>query len=190
MRTEMNGVSAASRRVRRYARHVAVAQTDRDRPDERVAPVARPGVRHDAVVTDTHDLQRFVDAQDRGGTYDTAVTELRTGRKTSHWMWFVFPQLAGLGHSPMAQTYAIRDLREAHDYLAHPVLGERLRQCVHILLALPTDDPEAVLGDIDALKLRSSMTLFGLAAPEEPVFAQVLEKFYRGEPDPNTTRRV
>ncbi len=141
-------------------------------------------------MSDTHDLQRFVDAQDSDGTYADAVAELRAGRKTGHWMWFVFPQIAGLARSPTARMYAIEDLDEARAYLAHPVLGERLRQCAGILLELPTSDPVVVLGGIDALKLRSSMTLFSLASPDEPLFGQVLEKFYGGERDPQTTRRV
>jgi uncharacterized protein (DUF1810 family) len=134
------------------------------------------------------DLDRFVQAQDRGGTYDRAVAELRAGRKTSHWMWFVFPQLAGLGRSATAQHYAIADLAEARAYLAHPVLGERLRTCAGLLLRHGARTPEDVLGGIDALKLRSSMTLFARAAPGEPVFADVLAQWYGGEPDPLTDR--
>ena len=132
-------------------------------------------------------LQRFVDAQDRGGTYDTAVAELRGGRKRSHWMWFVFPQVAGLGATPTAQHYAIGSLDEARDYLAHPVLGQRLRECATTLLALPGSDPVAVFGGLDAMKLRSSMTLF-LRASGEQVFADVLERYYGGEADEATDR--
>ena len=130
-------------------------------------------------MSDPYDLQRFVDAQDRGGTYDRALQELRDGRKTSHWMWFVFPQIAGLGHSPMAQRYAISSLDEARAYLAHPVLGDRLRESARALTGLDTSDPGEVLGGIDALKLRSSMTLFARAAPDEPLFAQVLDQLLR-----------
>jgi uncharacterized protein (DUF1810 family) len=136
-----------------------------------------------------HDLQRFLDAQDHGGTYDRALAELRSGRKTSHWMWFVFPQIAGLGHSPMAQRYAIASLGEARSYLAHPVLGRRLRACARALLDLdgrPT--AEEVMGGIDALKLRSSMTLFARAAPDDPLFAQVLDRYYDGVADDATDR--
>ena len=97
-------------------------------------------------MSDPYDLQRFVDAQDRGGTYDRALQELRDGRKTSHWMWFVFPQIAGLGHSPMAQRYAISSLDEARAYLAHPVLGDRLRESARALTGLDTSDPGEVLG--------------------------------------------
>jgi len=136
------------------------------------------------------DLERFVDAQNRGGTYDGALAELRNGRKQSHWMWFVFPQVAGLGSSPMAQHYAISSLAEARAYVDHPVLGPRLRDCCTALLDLPSPDPVQVLGHIDALKLRSSMTLFDRAAPEEPVFGQVLEKFHAGEPDEATLSRL
>jgi len=135
-------------------------------------------------------LDRFVLAQDRAGTYDAAVRELRAGRKSSHWIWFVFPQLAGLGRSEMARHYALSGLAEAQEYLAHPVLGPRLRECAGILAALPERDPVAVLGSVDAQKLRSSMTLFSLAAPEEPVFAAVLERYFGGNPDQETIGRV
>jgi uncharacterized protein (DUF1810 family) len=139
---------------------------------------------------DPHDLQRFTDAQDTGGTYDRALAELRAGRKASHWMWFVFPQVAGLGRSGTAQRYAIASLEEARAFLAHPVLGPRLRGCAQALLALDTRRAEAVLGPVDALKLRSSMTLFARAAPDEPVFGRVLEQYFAGEEDPETTRRL
>jgi uncharacterized protein (DUF1810 family) len=106
------------------------------------------------------DLQRFVDAQDRGGAYERALAELQQGRKRGHWIWFVFPQIAGLGTSEMSRRYAIASLEEASAYLAHPLLGRRLVECAEALLELPGRDPVAVLGGIDALKLRSSMTLF------------------------------
>ena len=132
------------------------------------------------------DLQRFVDAQD-GGTYDGALAELRTGRKRGHWIWFVLPQIAGLGRSPTSQHYAIHSLDEARDYLTHPVLGPRLVECAQALLDLPgTPSAEEVLGPVDALKLRSSMTLFARAAPDEEAFQQVLDAFYGGEPDRRT----
>jgi uncharacterized protein (DUF1810 family) len=131
-------------------------------------------------------LQRFVDAQDRGGTYDTALAELRSGRKRSHWMWFVFPQIAGLGRSPMAQEYAIGSIEEAQAYLAHPVLGARLREAARVLADLSGVTALDVLGGIDATKLRSSMTLFERAAPDEPVFGTVLDRYFDGERDPAT----
>jgi len=134
------------------------------------------------------DLERFVAAQDDGGTYDAALRELRAGRKTSHWMWFVFPQLAGLGRSATAQRYALGGLAEARTYLAHPVLGARLREAAGAVAALADADPERVLGPVDALKLRSSMTLFARAAPEAELFGRVLEQWYAGEPDPATVR--
>ena len=137
------------------------------------------------------DLTRFVTAQADGGTYGTALAELRGGRKTSHWMWFVFPQLAGLGRSSTAQHYAIADLAEARDYLDHPVLGPRLVECAETLTALPGSDPEAVLGGVDAMKLRSSMTLFAAAAtdPEQTdAFRAVLDRYFDGEDDPQTLR--
>ena len=141
-------------------------------------------------MSDPYDLQRFVDAQDRGGTYDGALAELRDGRKTSHWMWFVFPQIAGLGNSPMAQRYAISSLDEARAYLAHPVLGDRLRESARALTGLDTRSPEEVMGGIDALKLRSSMTLFLRAAPDEPLFAQVLDQYFGGAADDATDARL
>jgi uncharacterized protein (DUF1810 family) len=132
------------------------------------------------------DLERFVDAQDAGGTYDQALAELRRGRKTSHWMWFVFPQVAGLGRSSIARHYALAGLEEARDYLAHPVLGARLRESCEALLGAPEASAEEVLGSVDAMKLRSSMTLFGRADPDEPLFVRVLERFFDGAPDERT----
>jgi uncharacterized protein (DUF1810 family) len=136
------------------------------------------------------DLQRFVDAQDAGGTFDTALAELRAGAKRSHWMWFVLPQLAGLGRSSMAQHYAIADLTEARAYLAHPVLGPRLLDCARALTALEGTDPVAVLGGTDAQKLRSSMTLFAHADPAEPLFRAVLDQYFGGAEDDATTSRL
>ncbi len=130
------------------------------------------------------DLDRFVDAQ--AGVYECVRDELRHGRKASHWMWFIFPQVAGLGSSAMSQRYAIGSLDEARAYLAHPVLGARLRECAGLLLATSEHDAETILGAIDARKLRSSMTLFLRAAPGEPLFREVLERFYGGTPDPAT----
>lgn len=132
------------------------------------------------------DLERFVQAQDRADTIGRALRELRAGDKRSHWMWFVFPQLQGLGRSPTAQAYAIADLQEARAYLAHPVLGPRLKECAAALLDLPGHDPTDVLGSTDALKLRSSMTLFALAEPSEPVFRAVLDRYYDGREDEAT----
>jgi uncharacterized protein (DUF1810 family) len=134
------------------------------------------------------DLSRFVDAQER--VYDDALGELRAGRKTSHWMWFVFPQIAGLGRSPTAQHYAIASLGEAEAYAAHPVLGPRLRECVRALTELEGRSAEQVFGGIDAMKLRSSMTLFARAAPDEPLFRAVLERYFGGEEDPATLERL
>ena len=135
------------------------------------------------------DLERFVRAQDEHKTYAQAVAELRRGQKTSHWMWFVFPQIAGLGHSPMAQAYAIADLAEARAYLAHPVLGPRLVECAEIVLTHQDSTAEQILGGIDAMKLRSSMTLFARATEDQPVFAAVLDQYFDG-PDPETERRL
>ena len=135
-----------------------------------------------------HDVSRFVAAQDSGGSYRSALRELRAGHKTSHWMWWVFPQVAGLGRSPTSQQYGVRGLGEARAYLAHPVLGPRLRECAEALLALGGSDPVAVMGVVDAVKLRSSMTLFANVAdgPDASVFRQVLERYFGGEEDPHT----
>jgi len=130
------------------------------------------------------DLQRFVDAQDP--VYAHVCAELAAGRKTSHWMWFVFPQLRGLGHSATARFYGLGSRAEALAYWQHPVLGRRLRHCAQLVLASRAATAHAIFGSPDDLKLRSCMTLFAAVAPEEPVFARVLQRFYDGEPDPRT----
>jgi uncharacterized protein (DUF1810 family) len=134
------------------------------------------------------DLDRFVRAQDAHGTYDQALRELRAGRKTSHWMWFVLPQLEGLGRSSTARAYAIAGLEEARAYVDHPVLGPRLRECCRALLDLEGSSASEVLGPVDAMKLRSSMTLFARADPDDATYAEVLAAFFGGEPDPVTER--
>jgi uncharacterized protein (DUF1810 family) len=139
-------------------------------------------------VTDPYDLQRFVDAQ--AHSYDEALAELRAGEKRTHWMWFVFPQVAGLGRSPTAQRFAISGLEEARAYLSHPVLGRRLVESARALAGLDTADPERVFGAVDARKLQSSMTLFALAAPDEPVFREVLDHYFDGTEDDATTSRL
>lgn len=131
----------------------------------------------------THALDRFVSAQAR--VYDDALAELRRGRKTSHWMWFVFPQLAGLGRSETARFYAIRDKAEARAYLAHPILGPRLVEATAAMLAAP-GSAETILGGIDALKLRSSMTLFAAAADDPTPFVAALDRFFTGQRDDAT----
>ena len=131
-------------------------------------------------------LDRFLDAQ--RGDYAAALAEVRRGRKTSHWMWYIFPQIAGLGQSSTARYYSIRDLEEAREYYAHPVLGQRLREISGALLELRGSDPVAVFGGIDSMKLKSSMTLFAVAAPDDPLFQQVLDKYYGGERDSLTLR--
>ena len=136
------------------------------------------------------ELQRFVAAQDAGGTYERALAELRAGRKTTHWMWFVFPQIAGLGESEMSRTYAIASLAEAGAYLGHPVLGPRLRECAAALLRQTERSAVAILGEIDAAKLRSSMTLFARADPDQPLFQEVLDRYYGGRGDEATERRL
>ena len=134
------------------------------------------------------DIERFVRAQD-GGAYGQALAEIRAGRKRSHWIWFVFPQVLGLGHSPMAERYGIASRAELDAYVNHPLLRTRLLEISHALLALPGSDPVAVLGGIDALKVRSSMTLFGLTGAD-PVFSAVLDKYYAGSRDELTLRIV
>jgi len=134
------------------------------------------------------DLDRFVAAQQ--GVYEGVLDELRRGRKVGHWIWFIFPQIAGLGHSAMSQLYAISSVDEARAYLAHPVLGPRLRECAAIVLATTGRTALEIFGSIDAVKLRSSMTLFHRAAPDEALFRQVLERFYAGTPDEATDARL
>ncbi|MBR0552935.1 DUF1810 domain-containing protein [Stakelama marina] len=137
----------------------------------------------------TDSLDRFVDAQ--RSTYDRALAELRAGRKTSHWMWFVFPQIAGLGRSETAQSYAIADAAEARAYLAHPVLGPRLVEATDaMLIHAGNRSAKAILGDIDAMKLRSSMTLFDAVAEEGQPFARCLDAFYGGARDVATLERL
>ncbi len=134
-------------------------------------------------MSDPFDLQRFVDAQ--APVYRRVVAELRHGRKQSHWMWFIFPQLAGLGHSPMARRFAIGSREEAIAYLGHGVLGLRLRECTALVNALEGRTIREILGSPDDLKFCSSMTLFG-AASSDPVFATAIAKFYGGRPDART----
>ena len=130
------------------------------------------------------DLERFVAAQQ--GLYEGALRELRAGRKTGHWIWFIFPQLAGLGRSEMSRLYGIASLEEARAYIDHPVLGLRLRECVGAVLATSGVTAEQIFGALDAMKVRSSMTLFHRAAPDEPLFAEMLERFYGGVADEAT----
>jgi uncharacterized protein (DUF1810 family) len=137
---------------------------------------------------DPFGLARFVAAQD--SVYPTVVAELRAGRKRSHWMWFVFPQLRGLGSSPTSVHFGLASVDEARAYAAHPLLGARLRECVELMLSVEGRTAGEILGFPDDLKLRSSMTLFGLAVPSEPRFRTVLERFYGGEPDPRTVELV
>jgi len=145
-----------------------------------------PAFPHLARVIDGADpfqLQRFVEAQE--SVFDTALAEIRAGRKHSHWMWFIFPQIRGLGRSPTAQYYAIRSMHEARAYLAHPLLGDRLRTAVEAIVAAASPQtPTQILGDIDAIKLRSSLTLFE-AASGDPLFADALDKLF-GSPDEAT----
>ena len=133
-------------------------------------------------------LARFVDAQ--APVMHEVLAELRAGRKRTHWMWFVFPQLGGLGHSAMARRYAIGSTAEARAYLEHPVLGPRLLEVARALLEVRGRDAGAILGSVDAMKVRSCMTLFHRADPDEPTFRAVLDRYYRGVPDPATDERL
>jgi uncharacterized protein (DUF1810 family) len=137
-------------------------------------------------MSDDFQLSRFRVAQDSGDAYERAVTELRAGRKATHWMWFVFPQLEGLGRSTTSRAYAIRSLAEARAYVRDSVLGARLVECANIVAALPGVSAERIVGAVDAVKLRSSMTLFARASPDHRVFAEVLDRYFDGVADPAT----
>jgi uncharacterized protein (DUF1810 family) len=152
--------------------------------------VVRGGYTSAVTSEDPFDLDRFVTAQDEGGVYDAALGELRRGRKTSHWMWFVFPQIAGLGRSATARRFAVSSLDEARAYLLHPVLGRRLVECTEVVSELRGKTAEEIFGGIDAQKLHSSMTLFLRARPEEPLFAKALDQFFEGLPDSATDARL
>ena len=137
---------------------------------------------------DRYDLERFVTAQ--AGIYERACAELRAGEKRSHWMWFIFPQIAGLGMSEMSVRFAISSLDEARAYLDHPLLGERLRECTEIVNALTHRAAEAIFGYPDDMKFRSSMTLFARAAEEGSVFQRALDRYFSGEMDAETLKRI
>ena len=139
-------------------------------------------------MAEPYNLARFVAAQE--GVHERALAELRAGEKRSHWMWFVFPQVAGLGSSPMAQRYAIGSLDKAKAYLAHPVLGERLRICTAAVNGVTGRSAHAIFGSPDDVKFRSSMTLFAHAAPNEPTFAEALTRYFGGAPDPRTLAKL
>jgi len=133
---------------------------------------------------DPYDLERFVEAQ--RGVYEQACAELRRGRKTGHWMWFIFPQIAGLGFSATSQHYAIQSLDEARAYLQHPTLGPRLREISQILLSINGKTAHEIFGSPDDMKLRSSMTLFAHATPDNAIFLEVLRKYFSGAEDSAT----
>jgi len=131
-----------------------------------------------------NELERFIKAQE--GIYEQALEEIKRGRKTSHWMWFIFPQIKGLGLSSTSQFYAIRDLNEAEEFLMHPILGRRLKEISNELLQQPGNDAHTIFGSPDDMKLKSSMTLFSLVKDSNPVFELVLKKFFNGEKDMRT----
>ena len=133
---------------------------------------------------DEFNLDRFLDAQEH--SYSTALIELRAGKKRSHWIWYIFPQLRGLGASPTCHAYGLASLKEAHAYLDHPVLGLRLKEAITLMLNQKNSNAGGILGELDALKFRSCLTLFLLAAPSEKIFSDALERFFNGERDPQT----
>ena len=139
---------------------------------------------------DPYRLKRFVDAQNLDDTYESAASELHAGQKVHHWMWFIFPQVKGLGHSPVSREFGISSIAEAQAYLQHPVLGARLRECARILVGIEGKSAADILGHIDAVKLRSSMTLFMTAEPEEAIFREVLDKYFHGSADQGTVARL
>jgi uncharacterized protein (DUF1810 family) len=139
---------------------------------------------------DPYRLKRFVDAQDRTNTYEAAVSELRVGQKVGHWMWFIFPQVTGLGRSPTSREFGISSIGEAQAYLRHPVLGARLIECARILMGIEGKSATEIFGTIDAKKLRSSMTLFMTAGPDKPIFREMLAKYFRGSADQETIVRL
>ena len=140
-----------------------------------------------AHITDPFDLERFVDAQ--APVYEQVRREMEAGRKQSHWMWFIFPQIAGLGQSPMSVRFAIASLDEAKAYLAHPVLGARLTECARLTLEVEGRNARDIFGSIDEMKFRSSMTLFAEAAPDEDIFRRCIDKYFAGVADPATNAR-
>jgi uncharacterized protein (DUF1810 family) len=144
------------------------------------------GLNHTTPTEDPHDLARFLQAQNDRDTYANALEEISRGRKVSHWMWFVFPQIAGLGRSTTARHFAIRSLAEAQAYLAHPVLGLRIRESAQAIVNAPGGSAHTILGSIDAQKLQSSMSLFARADPHETVFMEVLERWFHGAADDAT----
>jgi uncharacterized protein (DUF1810 family) len=139
-------------------------------------------------MSDPFNLERFVDAQ--ASVYDEVRRELRAGRKESHWIWFIFPQIAGLGQSAMSIRFAIASLDEAKAYLAHPLLGARLRECARLALDVQGRAARDIFGSIDEMKFRSSMTLFARAAPDEDVFRRCLDKYFAGAPDEATLKKL
>jgi uncharacterized protein (DUF1810 family) len=142
----------------------------------------------ETIVNDPYNLQRFVDAQK--SVYEIARSELRNGCKETHWMWFIFPQIEGLGHSIISQKFAISSKEEAEQYLKHPILGPRLRDCARLVNLVQGRSINEIFGDVDSLKFRSSMTLFSEATPDNSIFKEALQKYFGGQPDPATLKRL
>ncbi len=139
-------------------------------------------------MTDPYNLNRFVLAQD--GVYSGVIAELMQGEKTGHWIWFIFPQIAGLGHSPVSQRYSLSSIKEARAYYDHPVLGPRLVECTNLVLAAKNRSVEQIFGPLDALKFRSCMTLFSVADPENQIFQKAVDRCFEGEPDTLTLKAL
>jgi uncharacterized protein (DUF1810 family) len=154
----------------------------------RIAAPYGAAAAEEAQIADSFNLERFVDVQ--APIYEQVRREMAAGRKESHWMWFIFPQIAGLGQSPMSIRFAIASLDEAKAYLAHPVLGARLRECAGLTLDVEAKTARDIFGAIDEMKFRASMTLFARAAPDEDVFQRCLDKYFGGSPDPATLARI
>ena len=145
-------------------------------------------MKYDGNVTDPYNLNRFVMAQE--GVYASVISELMQGRKTGHWIWFIFPQIAGLGHSPVSQRYSLSSIQEARAYNAHPVLGHRLAECTNLVLAANDRTVEQIFGQLDALKFRSCMTLFSVADPENEIFQRAVDRCFEGQPDTLTLKAL
>ena len=137
-------------------------------------------------MTDTYNLNRFVEAQ--RAVYSSVIAELKRGKKTGHWIWFIFPQIAGLGGSSMSRLYSLSSIQEARAYNAHPILGQRLAECTRIVLAVRDRSVEQIFGELDALKFRSCMTLFSIADPENEIFQKAVDRCFEGLPDTLTLK--
>ena len=167
---------------------MAGALQSRDREEAGALTFSRRRREEEIEMSDPFDLQRFLNAQNP--VFESVLTELRQGRKQEHWMWFIFPQITGLGHSGMARKFSISSQAEAAAYLAHPILGPRLTECTRLVNLVEGRSIQEILGDIDSMKFRSSMTLFARAAGNNRSFIEALEKYFAGQEDPLTLDRL